>query len=528
MSPNHSRSPATSIRHHGASDEALLHRLGYAQVLYREMGGFSNFAISFTIISILSGCLNSYYIGFWYGGPVVITWGWLLVGVFCVLVALGLGEIASSMPTAGALYFWASKLGGAAWGWFTGWFNLIGQIAVTAAIEYGAANIFTSLFTLFIPGFSTGPGTVFVVFTVLIALHIALNLLNINLLAKLNTFSAWWHMIGVAIIVVICLIVPRQLQSPSYVFGQIVNNSGFSGDSWGQPGFWFVFGLGLLMAQYTITGYDASAHMSEETRQASRSAAIGMVMSVVVSVVFGFILLTAITFAIPDTQGVIDAGVFPVAYIWETSLGASWALFLLIIAAVAQFFCGTASVTSASRMLFAFSRDRAVPGHFLWRTVANNRVPYLAVTAIGLLAWLLMLPTLLDPAIGYLVGTSIAVIGLYISMAIPIFLRIKKGDQFERGAWSLGKHYKWISPIAVVWILFVCVLFLLPVSPDGVPGAETFDWAVVNYAPITVGAVLLLVGAWYLLSARKWFTGPVREAGTDTELAQIERELEGR
>jgi len=217
-----------------------------------------------------------------------------------------------------------------------------------------------------------------------------------------------------------------------------------------------------------------------------------------------------------------------VPYIWETSLGQSWALFLLIIAAVAQFFCGTASVTSASRMLFAFSRDRAVPGSFLWRTVANNRVPYLAVIAIGVVAWLLMMPTLLDPAIGYLVGTSIAVVGLYISMAIPIFLRLRKGDQFERGAWSLGKHYKWISPIAVIWILFVCVLFLLPVSPDGVPGVESFDWAVVNYAPITVGAVLLLVGAWYLLSARKWFKGPVREAGTESELAEIERELEGR
>jgi amino acid transporter len=524
MSSSHSRSAATD--HH--SDEALLHRLGYAQVLYREMGGFSNFAISFTIISILSGCLNSYYIGFWYGGPVAITWGWLLVGVFCVLVALALGEIASSMPTAGALYFWASKLGGAAWGWFTGWFNLIGQIAVTAAIEYGAANIFTALFALLIPGFETGPGTVFIVFTVLVALHIALNMMNVNLLAQLNSFSAWWHMVGVAIIVVICLIVPSQLQSPSYVFGEIVNNSGFPGDSWAQPGFWFVFGLGLLMAQYTITGFDASAHMSEETRSASRSAAIGMIMSVVVSVVFGFILLTAITFAIPDTQGVIDAGVFPVPYIWETSLGQSWALFLLVIAAVAQFFCGTASVTSASRMLFAFSRDRAVPGSQLWRTVSNNRVPYLAVLGIGVLAWLLMLPTLINSAIGYLVGTSIAVVGLYISMAIPIFLRIRAGDRFQRGAWSLGKHYKWIAPVAVIWILFVCVLFMLPVSPDGVPGAEGFDWTVVNYSPLTVGAVLLVVGGWYLLSARKWFTGPIREAGSDAELAEIERELEQR
>src|SRR3982750_197624 len=122
-------------------DEALLHKLGYAQVLYREMGGFSNFAISFTIISILSGCLNSYYIAWNNGGPIAITWGWLLVGVFCVLISMAMGEIASAMPTAGALYYWASKLGGPAWGWFTGWFNLIGQIAVTAAIKDGCGAI---------------------------------------------------------------------------------------------------------------------------------------------------------------------------------------------------------------------------------------------------------------------------------------------------------------------------------------------------------------------------------------------------
>ena len=178
--------------------KSILHRLGYAQVLYREMGGFSNFAISFTIISILSGCLNTYYIGFQYGGPVAITWGWLLVGAFCVLVALGLGEIASAMPTAGALYYWASKLGGPAWGWFTGWFNLIGQIAVTAAIDYGGAIFTTALLALMFPDIiGTGAGTVFIVYTVFIALHMALNLLNINLLARLNSFSAWWHMVGV-------------------------------------------------------------------------------------------------------------------------------------------------------------------------------------------------------------------------------------------------------------------------------------------------------------------------------------------
>ncbi|MGQ0573301.1 MAG: amino acid permease [Pseudonocardia sp.] len=512
---------ATRPAGHGQeSDEATLHRLGYAQVLFREMGGFSNFAISFTIISILAGCLTSYFIAFNNGGPVAITWGWLLVGGFCILVAMALGEIASAMPTAGALYYWASKLGSPVWGWFTGWFNLVGQIAVTAAIDYGAALFTTALLDLWF-GIGTDTGTVFVVYSAIIALHLVLNLLNVNVLAMLNSFSAWWHMIGVVVIVGVLIVIPENHQSASYVFGETVNTSGYPAGL-----FWLVFGLGLLMAQYTITGYDASAHMSEETRLASRAAAWGMVMSVVVSVVFGFVLLVAVTFAVPDTQGVIAAAGNAVTYIWTESLGETWAEFLLFIAVVAQLFCGTASVTSASRMMFAFSRDGAVPGSRLWRKVARNRVPVNAVIAICVLAWVLMIPTLVNGVIGYAVGTSIAVIGLYIAFALPIILRIRQGDRFQHGAWSLGGHYRWISPIAVAWIAIICILFLLPLSTKGFPGNAEFTWEAVNYAPLTVGGALLLFGGWYLLSARKWFTGPVREAGSDEELASIERQLE--
>jgi amino acid transporter len=151
-------------------------------------------------------------------------------------------------------------------------------------------------------------------------------------------------------------------------------------------------------------------------------------------------------------------------------------------------------------------------------------VPTNAVIAIVVLSWALMLPTLLNAAIGYLVGTSIAVIGLYIAFAIPIYLRIRAGSRFEHGAWSLGDHYKWISPLAVIWIVLICVLFLLPVSPKGIPGPN-FDWTVVNYAPITVIGALILFGGWYLLSARKWFTGPIREAGTEAELESIEQRM---
>jgi amino acid transporter len=507
---------------HVDDDEQTLHKLGYAQVLYREMGGFSNFAISFTIISILAGCLTSYYIGFQYGGPVAITWGWLIVGFFVILVALAMAEVASAMPTAGALYYWASKLGSAAWGWYTGWFNLIGQIAVTAAISYGAAIFWTSLMNLWFPSVSTGKHTVFLTFTIIMIAQLLLNLNGVSLLGGLNSISAWWHMIGVVVIVFVLAIVPNHHQSFQYVFAHTLNNSGFAGHTFSTPVFWFVFGLGLLMAQYTYTGYDASAHMSEETRKASRAAAWGVVMSVVMSVIFGFILLVAVTFAVPDTKGTIAAGGYAVTYIWQTSMGAKWAEALLLIACVAQFFCGTASVTAASRMMFAFSRDGAVPGgRTLFRKVSRNRVPINAVIAISVLSWALMLPTYWNNTIGYLVGTSIAVIGLYIAYGIPIYLRWRAGAAFQPGAWTLGRHYRWINPIAFVWIGVISILFIMPVTPTGIPWHSGFNWNVVNYAPITVGGVLLLVSAWWFASARTWFKGPVVE-GTEEELERIE------
>src|SRR3954447_3222120 len=506
-------------------DARLLHKLGYTQVLYREMGGFSNFAISFTIISILAGCLTSYYIAFQWGGPVAITWGWLLVGGFCIVVALAMGEIASTYPTAGGLYFWASKLGSPAWGWFTGWFNLVGQIAVTAAIAYGCSIFMTALLNL-LWGYPTSDGWLYFTYGMILLGAGLINMFRVQITAALNTFSAWWHMVGVLVIVGILIIVPDHHRSVSYVFGQTINNSGFSGASWTHGVYIYVFLTGLLMAQYTITGYDASAHMSEETRQASRGAAWGIVMSVVVSVIFGFLLLVAVTFAIPSTKGPADTGLFIVTSIWESSMGRRWAEFLLFIAVVAQCFCTIASVTSASRMMFAFSRDGAVPGHRLWRRVSRrDRVPVNTVWAICGLSFALMIPTLWNGIVGYAVGTSVAVIGLYIAFMLPIILRFRAGERFERSAWNLGKHYKWIDLLAILWIVFISVIFLLPFAYAGIPWNDGFDWNLVNYTPLTVGGAFVLFGGWYLISARKWFKGPVRQ-GTEEELEQIEAEYE--
>ena len=264
---------------------------------------------------------------------------------------------------------------------------------------------------------------------------------NIRLTSGLNMISAWWHMVGVVLIVGILIIVPDHHQSLSYVFTETVNNSGYGGGttSFSNPAFWFVFGLGLLLSQYTITGFDASAHTAEETNTARAWRRVGMWTSVFVSVVFGFILLVAVTFAIPGTQEALDRSTRPPDRPLDLDGvdGPHWAEFLLTICVVAQFFCVTASVTSASRMLFAFSRDGAVPGHQLWRRVARNRVPRWSVLAIAFMAGVLMVPAIWNYFIGYAVGTTIAVIGLYIAFVIPVYLRWRKGDSWdEPRAWT--------------------------------------------------------------------------------------------
>ena len=216
-------------------------------------------------------------------------------------------------------------------------------------------------------------------------------------------------------------------------------------------------------------------------------AAVGMYMAVVVSVVFGWILLLAVTFAIPSTEGALENIGIVVPWIWAESMSQSWAEALLFICVVAQFFCVTASVTSASRMMYAFSRDRAVPGHPLWSKVAANRVPRNAVWAIVVLAGILMIPAIWNYLVGYGVGTAIAVIGLYIAFVIPVYLRYRLHDQFVPGAWSLGKHYKWIDLLSLGWVALITILFVFPLYKAGLPwrgrlhlGADELHGAVVR------------------------------------------------
>jgi amino acid transporter len=366
--------------------------------------------------------------------------------------------------------------------------------------------------------------SVYLLYALFLLAACLVNVFDVRITSLLNTVSAYWHMVGVAIIVVVLIVVPDHHRSFSYVFTGTANATGYAHNhtGFGHAGFWLVFGLGLLMAQYTITGFDASAHMAEETHQASRMAAVGMYMSVVVSVIFGFVLLVAVTFAVPSTSGALENIGTVVPWIWETSMSQGWSDVLLFICVVAQFFCLTASTTSASRMMFAFSRDGAVPGHGYWRRVSRHRVPVYAVFAIGTLAAILMIPAIWNYLVGYAVGTAIAVIGLYIAFVLPVFLRLRLADRFEPGAWSLGRHYRWIDVVALLWVAFIAILFSLPLFKAGLPWDADFSWSLTNYTVLWFAGIGLFFGGWWILSAKNWFKGPVR-MGSESELEQLER-----
>lgn len=482
-----------------STDEERLAQLGYQQELHRRLSGFSNFAVSFSIISILAGAITSYGLAMNAGGPLSITLGWLFIGVMVTFVALAMAEVCSAYPTAGALYWWAAALARrnkAAWAWFIGWFNFLGEVAVTAAIDFGAA-ITTSAFLSLTFDMEVTRVRTFLIFLVIIAAHGLLNTFGVSLVRVLSDVSAWWHLIGVAIIVVVLAVMPDQHKPISEVFFEVRNETGFT---FAGVGIYAVL-LGLLMAQYTYTGYDASAHVAEETHDAARAAPRGIVLSVVVSVIAGFVLLFAITWSIQDYDAERTTALgLPPAQIFIDSVGHNTGTFLLFICMIAQWFCGMASVTANSRMAYAFSRDGALPGSSIWKKVnPRTGTPTNSIWLCVACSTLLVLPSLWNLT-AYWAATSIAVIGLYIAYVGPVLLR-RLNPEFQPGPWSLGKWSAPIGWIAIVWVGFICVLFVLPtVSPIT---AATFNYTIV--------AVLIVVGAatiWWFASARNWFTGP--------------------
>ncbi|WP_342374315.1 amino acid permease [Myxococcus stipitatus] len=457
-------------------DAAQLQRLGYAQQLLRGMGGFSNFAVSFSIISILTGAVTLYGHGLRFGGPLVMGVGWPLVAVMTLAVAASLAQLASSFPTAGALYHWAAMLGGPRVGFFTAWLNTLGQFAITAGIDYGLAEFLADMLVG-----SRERSTVLPLYTAILLSHAVLNHVGVRVVAWLNDFSAWYHVVGVAVLIgALAAFAPKQ--DAAFLLTR------FSSET---PLYAYGFLIGLLQAQWTFTGYDASAHVSEETRDPTRNAPWGIFLSVAVSAVVGYLLLGAVTLAIQDLPATAAAA-NPFLSVLTHSLGPALGGALVWVAIGAMWFCGLSSVTSNSRMLFAFARDNGLPASpWLARVSPRFKSPSVAVWVSVAAALVVALWSQ-----AYAAMVALSTLALYASYALPIWVGFRTrraGTWSHRGPWDLGRASSFVNAVALGWCAVVMVLFVLP--PNQLAG-------------YTFAGALVLLGLYWGVVQRHTFTGP--------------------
>jgi amino acid transporter len=504
-------------------DERQLADLGYKQELHRGWSSFTNFAISFTIISVLAGCVTNFSFAWNAGGPIAISIGWPVLCCFVLLVAFSMAELTSAMPTAGGPYWWSAKLGSPGWSWITGWFNIVGLVGIVAGVGYGAAIFLQATLAdygvnvLGIDFTTAQPSTIlhetWLLFLIILIGYTIVNIFADRLLAIFNNISVGWHVLGVLVIIGLVIFVPTHHQTASFVFGQRFNNTNFHGGATSGAFFWlYVLPLGFILTMYTQTGYDASAHTAEETRGAAKAAAQGVWRSVFYSAIAGWALLVALLFAATHVNAITKLGGGAIPLI-NTSLTTWAAKFVLIIFTVGQLFCGAAGLTSASRTWYAFSRDRGMPGWGLFRRLTPKAVPLYAVLAVSFFALIITIPAYFGNKQGipwaYFAITAICTVGLYLAYIIPVYLRLRMGDRFKAGPWTLGKKYKWVNIGAIVFVVLVVYALDGPTTAAGAPWNTGFTWTAFNYSPLVL-LIGLIVGIWWWLGAKNHYKGPVR------------------
>ena len=521
-------------------DARDLARLGYAQQLFREMGGFSNFAISFSIISVLTGAVLLYGYGLKLAGPVINTVGWPVVSVLTLCVAASMAELASAYPTAGGLYFWAFRLGGRGWAWLTAWLNMIGQVTITAGINVAAATYLIGAATriaglpadVAVPLFGSATSWYFqlAVMVAIMIPQVLINVFGIRLTARLSDFSVWWHVGGVLVIVLALAFLGAHHNDPGFLVRHVTTASPLEASSADLGGgrtapalvvadykipsplfalvpgllalyaaapLGLVFVLGLLQAQWTYTGYDASAHVAEETVMARLNSAWGVFLSVAVSAVVGYALLLVLTWSIPKGDVAATANdAYPVLHVAYGNLPAALGHVVAVIIGVAMWLCGLASITSMARMWYAFARDDGMPGApYLKRVHPTLRTPVWSIVVTSALAVLITVY-----AAAYSVVTSISTITLYLAYVIPIYLnwRNRRRGRGEHttpvtAPWTLGRAGAAVNVIAIAWVVVITIVFALPPN-------ELVLWTMVLTAAI--------LGMYWRWSARRRFAGP--------------------
>lgn len=495
---------------HMTEDEKVLHGMGYAQELHRRMGGFQNFAISFSIICILSGGFGSFPIALSTGGPFSLTIGWLIGGAYALIVAAALGQIASAYPTAGGLYHWSSILGGRFWGWATAYVNLLGLLFVIPAVNVFLYLVAKDLWFGAVLGWDVSTWsltTQVVAVGAITAAQALLNHFGIRLTTLLTDFAGYL-IFGVTIVLIIMFL----MAAPSLDVGRaftFVNNSGAPGGAVApESSALMAVLIGLLYPLFTITGFDASAHTSEETVDARNTVHKGMLHSVLWSILFGFALIIAMILATPDLKAAAATGWSSFNNLFIAAILPSFiGKVMLVGVLVSNFLCALAAVTSTSRMVYAFARDDGLPFSGLLKTVSpKRRTPVAAIWATAVMCTLLTAVT--TPLGAFAALSTGCAMYLYISYAMPVIA----GFFAEGKSWTsygpfrlggLSKPFALVIMIGTVVVAIAGHTFVPSIAAD----AAAKTGFVPGLAYYSIGFMVFLAAIWFGLENRR-FKGP--------------------
>lgn len=507
---NESASACENVRR---ADDVLLAKLGYKSEFKREFSLIETVAFSFSIMGIIASVTSTFSFPLAAGGHVGMVWGWLIPCPFVLCVAASLAELTSAMPTSAGLYYFSAKLAPPKYvplaSWVTGWANVTGQVALVCSIDYTCAQMITTAITVGSDGdIVLGSGATYGILLAILAAHGIVCSAATRVLARLNLFYVVVN-VGTTIAAVIALLVCSKGQrvSAKDAFTKFENNTGWSNNGW-------AFLLAFTSPMWTLTGYDSAAHVSEEVTGAARTAPIAIMVGVAATQFFGWLVYIAASFATTSVPDLLS-GDLPLimGQLFLNVLGKHGALAIWSCIIVVQFVTGAAQGVDASRVVFAFARDNALPGSRWWKQVNHQtQTPVNAVWLVMVCAALCGLLGFSATAFASLAGAS--VIGLYTSYATPIFLRITSGrNKLVPGTFSLGRWSNLIGAIAVAWVAFINILLLFPAGQH----TNAKD---MNYAVVIIMSVFIYAALSWAVSARKWFKGPASNLSKEPSLEE--------
>ncbi|KAH8816783.1 amino acid transporter-like protein [Xylogone sp. PMI_703] len=489
-----------------SADEAGLVALGYKQEFKREFSLWTTFCVSFAVLGLLPSFASTLYYGLGYAGTGGMVWGWLISWFFIQCVAMGMAELCSSMPTSGGLYYASAVLAPPGWGpfaaWITGWSNWMCQVTGAPSVDYALAAMILAAASITNPSYVPTDYQTFLLTIFIMIIHAGISSMPTLWIARFNSVGSTLNII--ALVVVIIMI-------PASVTGTDTTPKFFpSSQVWSiQNATDWPDGIAVLMSFiaiiWTMSGYDAPFHLSEECSNASIASPRAIVMTSGIGGLMGWALQLVVAYTVIDVDAVMssDLGQPWASYLVQV-MPQKIALAILSITIMCGFFMGQGCMVAASRVTFAYARDDCFPASFWIKRV--NKVtltPVNAVwfnTSIGIALVCLIFGGSI--AIGAIF--SIGAIAAYVAFTIPIFIRVFfVGDRFRRGPWHLGKLSKPIGVCSVAFILVMMPILCFPAGRGSDLDAESMNWTVVVY-----GGPMLMVLVWWFISAHKWFKGP--------------------